>query len=69
MKCGICECDSMHFGRKCECDANNNRHGNDSDIVSGCRMNNDTEINCSGRGECNCGQCDCQARTNPEEVK
>jgi len=69
LKCGICECDSMHFGRTCECDANNNRHGNDTDMVSGCRLNNDSEINCSGRGECNCGQCECQARTNPEEVK
>lgn len=67
LKCGVCECDSMHFGRMCECDANNNRHGNDTYMVSGCRLNNDSEINCSGRGECNCGQCDCQARSNPEE--
>jgi len=56
----------MHFGHTCECDANNIRHGNDSIMISGCRLNEDFEINCSGRGECSCGQCDCQARTNPE---
>ncbi|XP_025415221.1 integrin beta-PS isoform X2 [Sipha flava] len=67
IKCGICECDPMHFGRTCECDANNNRHGNDTNKGSSCRANNETEINCSGRGECNCGQCDCHSRTNPEE--
>ncbi|XP_050434816.1 integrin beta-PS isoform X2 [Adelges cooleyi] len=67
LKCGVCECDPFHFGRTCECDANNNRHGNDTSLVSGCRTNNETEVNCSGRGECNCGQCDCQQRINPDE--
>eukprot|EP00102_Acyrthosiphon_pisum_P022565 XP_016659775.1 PREDICTED: integrin beta-PS-like [Acyrthosiphon pisum] len=67
LKCGVCECDSTHFGRMCECDANNNHHGNYTYMVSGCQLNNDSEINCSDRGECNCGQCDCQVRSNPEE--
>lgn len=34
----------MHFSHTCDCDANNNGHGNDTDIVSGCRPNNDSEI-------------------------
>lgn len=69
LKCGICECDPMHFGRACECDANDNYRGNNTNVVSGCRLNDDAEINCSGRGECNCGQCYCrQHSSDPDEV-
>ncbi|CAH0754478.1 unnamed protein product [Bemisia tabaci] len=66
-KCGICECDSSHFGRFCECDSDNNRHG-DTNLVSGCRPDNTTLVDCSGRGSCVCGQCECERRGNPDET-
>jgi len=67
-KCGICECDSSHFGRQCECGSDNTRGGDkEADLTAGCRPDNTTTIDCSGRGTCVCGQCDCDTRANPEE--
>ncbi|KAL0268505.1 UNVERIFIED_CONTAM: hypothetical protein PYX00_010424 [Menopon gallinae] len=65
-KCGICECDSTHFGRKCECDAENTN--GDKDLHAGCRPDNFTLFDCSGRGTCVCGVCECQTRADPSEV-
>uniref|UniRef100_A0A146KXD2 Integrin beta n=1 Tax=Lygus hesperus TaxID=30085 RepID=A0A146KXD2_LYGHE len=64
-KCGVCECDSSHFGRHCECDAQSTKQ---DDSGTGCRPDNTTLIDCSGRGTCACGQCQCDNRPNPEEV-
>lgn len=41
---------------------------NDKNLDIGCRPDNTTNIDCNGRGQCLCGQCDCDARPNPEEV-
>lgn len=65
-KCGVCECDDSHFGRKCECDSDN-AHGT-KDLTSGCRPDNFTQVDCSGRGSCVCGVCECEGRQNPDEV-
>ncbi|XP_073971192.1 position-specific antigen beta subunit myospheroid isoform X1 [Rhodnius prolixus] len=64
-KCGICECDDTHFGRTCECDAQNTRQ---DESGASCRPDNTTLIECSGRGSCVCGQCQCDPRPNPLEV-
>lgn len=66
-KCGICECDHSHFGRTCECDSDSTKHGEGEDITAGCRPDNTTLVDCSGRGACVCGQCECESRANPEE--
>ncbi|KAK6631132.1 hypothetical protein RUM43_014228 [Polyplax serrata] len=65
-KCGICECDSSHFGRYCECDSENLNV--DKDFQGGCRPDNFTFIDCSGRGTCMCGVCECEIRPDPTEV-
>lgn len=62
LKCGICECNPLHYGRTCECandDPNNYQHQ--------CRPDNVTQVDCSGRGNCICGQCDCLKRENTDE--
>ncbi|XP_046678492.1 LOW QUALITY PROTEIN: integrin beta-PS-like [Homalodisca vitripennis] len=67
-KCGVCECDSGHFGHKCECGSDNTQQPDkDIDLTAGCRPDNMTVNDCSGRGTCVCGQCDCDTRPNPEE--
>jgi len=35
---------------------------------SACRPDNSSDLDCSGRGNCICNQCDCTKRPNPEEV-
>lgn len=45
-KCGVCDCDDAHFGRKCECDA---RDGASIDDDTGCRQDNTTDVVCSNR--------------------
>ncbi|RZF37188.1 hypothetical protein LSTR_LSTR014396 [Laodelphax striatellus] len=65
--CGICECDDAHFGRRCECDTNHLKAGAGDDMTAGCRPDNATAVDCSGRGMCVCGQCECESRANPEE--
>jgi integrin beta 1 len=66
LKCGICECDVQHFGRSCEC--SNTDIGGDKNLDMMCRPDNTTLIDCNGRGNCVCGQCDCTQRENPDEV-
>lgn len=56
MNCGICTCDPLHFGQICECSVNEVASNNDT---KGCRPDNVTTIDCSGRGTCSCGRCNC----------
>ncbi|XP_069683530.1 integrin beta-PS isoform X2 [Periplaneta americana] len=65
LKCGICECDSTHFGRACEC-GSETKHKPEFEL--GCRPDNTTLVDCSGRGSCVCGICECETRENPLEV-
>nr|XP_016942202.1 integrin beta-PS isoform X1 [Drosophila suzukii]XP_036675853.1 integrin beta-PS isoform X1 [Drosophila suzukii]XP_036675854.1 integrin beta-PS isoform X1 [Drosophila suzukii] len=63
--CGICQCDDSHYGNKCECSASdiNSKNANDAS----CRPDNTTLTDCSGRGNCVCGTCECHKRPNPQE--
>ncbi|XP_017782378.1 PREDICTED: integrin beta-PS-like [Nicrophorus vespilloides] len=63
-KCGICECDSSHFGRYCECSASEVDFFNNT---LGCRADNTSSLDCSGRGSCVCGRCECNSRNNEDE--
>ncbi|CAG0919657.1 unnamed protein product [Notodromas monacha] len=65
LKCGICACKEQYRGRACECNAT---HADTDDMQAGCRPDNRTEILCSGRGDCVCGECQCFPRSNPEET-
>lgn len=67
--CGICKCDDQHFGRKCECDSNNTQSNKTlAESGAGCRPENSSQVDCSGRGTCTCGICECETRPNSEEV-
>ena len=62
LQCGICDCNNLHYGRFCECsndDPDNHKFQ--------CRSDNITQVDCSGRGNCICGQCVCAERENPDE--
>ncbi|EDW30658.1 GL26731 [Drosophila persimilis] len=63
--CGICDCGEHHFGNTCECSVSdmNSTINNDAS----CRADNTTNVDCSGRGNCVCGFCECFKRPNPEE--
>jgi integrin beta 1 len=66
LACGICECHEGFFGRNCEC--NNKDLGESGLDAFKCRPDNATDVECSGRGNCLCGQCHCSIRENPEEI-
>lgn len=65
LSCGICECPEGFFGRSCEC--SNKDLGDILNDAKKCRPNNETDVECSGRGNCVCGQCECNPRDNPDE--
>ncbi|CAJ0578916.1 unnamed protein product, partial [Mesorhabditis spiculigera] len=63
MICGVCRCKPGYVGRHCEC----NRPGMSTAALNEkCKRTNESAI-CEGRGVCNCGRCECNPRTNPEE--
>ena len=66
LTCGICDCHDGFFGRNCEC--NNKDLGESSLDAFKCRPDNTTDVECSGRGNCVCGQCHCNPRENIEEM-
>ncbi|XP_071812083.1 integrin beta-1-B-like [Apostichopus japonicus] len=63
LSCGTCDCNHGRYGDYCECDGNNL-----GDILdtSACKSNNQTDVICSGRGECICGECRCQEKLDGE---
>ncbi|XP_018335576.1 integrin beta-PS isoform X1 [Agrilus planipennis] len=63
-KCGVCECDDSHFGRFCECSTT---ELNVFNTTIGCRPDNTSTVDCSGRGNCVCGRCECEIRRTEEE--
>ncbi|CAG0892794.1 unnamed protein product [Cyprideis torosa] len=65
LMCGICQCSGDFFGKFCECDA---RNQDLADSEAGCRPDNATDILCSNRGTCVCGQCECFKRPDPNEI-
>jgi integrin beta 1 len=66
LSCGICDCHEGFFGRNCEC--NNKDLGEPGLDTLKCRPDNVTDVECSGRGNCICGQCHCNLRDNIDEV-
>ncbi|XP_022665540.1 integrin beta-PS-like [Varroa jacobsoni] len=61
--CGVCNCNDSYSGKNCECkDSEHPRVGDET-----CRAANETRI-CSGRGECQCGQCICNERESKTEL-
>lgn len=61
--CGLCECDEENSGERCEC----------TGIVEAgsdmkCRMDNTTDLVCSGKGLCICEQCFCDKSDIPGQV-
>lgn len=64
-KCGICDCNPGAFGRHCECSAD---EVTKLPKTTGCvPPNSTTGAECSGRGTCICGRCECESR-GPLEV-
>lgn len=59
-ECGMCTCDPGRYGKFCECRADD---VSSTDSVKLCIQPN-TTIPCSGRGECSCGKCICNARSS-----
>lgn len=62
-KCGVCDCDPQYFGRRCECSA---QQQSVKASEMSCRPDNTSTVDCSGRGSCVCGQCECNIRTDEE---
>lgn len=66
LSCGICSCYKNFFGKECECDTNNRGLSNINEFA--CRKDNTSTVDCSGRGSCECNQCECDNREDPNEV-
>lgn len=57
--CGICECNSMHFGKKCQC-SSSEPLSTGTEIRSDCKPRTDQNVpDCYGHGTCTCGVCKC----------
>ncbi|KAI1891178.1 hypothetical protein AGOR_G00162260 [Albula goreensis] len=57
LSCGMCSCDGMFLGQRCECEAN--RIGDSMRAMEAhCRETNTSQL-CSGQGSCECGRCMC----------
>ncbi|XP_018572183.1 integrin beta-PS isoform X2 [Anoplophora glabripennis] len=64
-KCGICECLPGAFGRRCECTSEEiSRDITKMDCID---PKNPNGTSCSGKGQCICGRCDCETRSNDNE--
>ncbi|KAJ8024438.1 Integrin beta-6 [Holothuria leucospilota] len=58
--CGVCACNQGHYGEYCQC------LGQMEDEQTGsiqCKPHNQTDVICSGRGNCICGECHCHNNT------
>lgn len=57
--CGICECNSMYFGKKCQCRSSQPLSAG-TGIPSDCKPTTDASVpDCSEHGTCTCGVCQC----------
>ncbi|KAI1278772.1 Integrin beta-PS [Halotydeus destructor] len=60
--CGTCVCEEGRYGGKCECDGNTSLA---ADMLQKCKRPSDdgklSQSTCSGRGDCECGQCICSS--------
>uniref|UniRef100_A0A8C4QN49 Integrin beta n=1 Tax=Eptatretus burgeri TaxID=7764 RepID=A0A8C4QN49_EPTBU len=65
MECGACRCNEGRLGRECECSSD---AVPSTDMDASCRPDNSSEMVCSGRGDCLCGECVCHGRENLGEL-
>ncbi|CAH1118909.1 unnamed protein product [Phaedon cochleariae] len=64
-KCGVCDCYAGAFGRHCECTSDEiSRNVTTMDCVP---PGSPSGLECSGKGQCVCGRCDCETRANDNE--
>lgn len=63
--CGVCKCEDRFVGAKCQCSNTNMQESSDNGHTC---HDNTTKVDCNGRGICSCGQCQCDKRSNDEEV-
>lgn len=66
LSCGLCVCNEGHVGRNCEC--SNKDLGETTSDATKCGLKNETQVECNGRGNCVCGQCNCNSRDNSKEL-
>ena len=60
-----CRCNEGRLGRECECSSD---AVPSTDMDASCRPDNSSEMVCSGRGDCLCGECVCHGRENLGEL-
>lgn len=65
-KGGICDCNPGAFGRHCEC--NGDTVSEFPSNVQCLPANSTTKFECSGRGTCICGRCECESRSPLEQI-
>ncbi|XP_044753352.1 integrin beta-PS isoform X2 [Coccinella septempunctata] len=64
-QCGICDCNFGSFGRFCECTTEKISQN----TTRGCiQPGSPSGLECSGRGSCICGRCECEARGYNERI-
>lgn len=67
--CGACDCNEGFQGHKCHCkEGGINNQNIDEDKCINPKAPNATKVVCSGQGKCDCGQCKCNEREDPNEV-
>lgn len=59
LKCGICVCNDMHFGKKCQCSSSQPLQTG-TEVPSDCKPSTNANISdCFEHGTCKCGVCEC----------
>jgi integrin beta 1 len=66
LTCGICVCHDGYFGKNCECGTNDRGQMLINEFA--CRRDNSSNVDCGGRGTCECNVCNCNTRDDPTEV-
>ncbi|KAJ8025024.1 Integrin beta-1 [Holothuria leucospilota] len=66
--CGICQCKPGRYGDTCECTGSSEENQDQSEKNIFCKPDNTTDILCSGRGQCICGECLCNKPMRQDEV-
>ena len=66
LSCGICVCYDGYFGKNCECGTNDRGLTYINEFA--CRRDNTSNVDCGGRGTCECNVCNCNTRDDPTEV-
>ena len=66
LKCGVCSCHEDFLGDKCHCKkGDSNNQGIDESTC----IEPNSKLKCNGQGKCVCGQCQCDNKGDPMQVK